>query len=564
MARATFWILIAAMALGTGCGSSDADDPATLGAGDRNTGSQTDTPQDQTATPQDPNAGGDDFAVDAGAAPPSAGDQAAEAPVSPPPDVVTPTEPEPVETNPFVRTEDDPFSTFAADVDSASYDIFRRGMADGALPTPAEVRVEEFINYFEYDYPTPALDAEEPFSVQLAAAAHPLGNSTKLLRVGIQGAAPETHAPTNMVYLVDVSGSMSASNKLPYVQLVIRESLDVLRAEDTVSIVTYAGSTRVRLEPTAVSNRQAILDVVNGLEAGGSTAGASGINLAYEQAEAGFIQEGINHVLLMTDGDFNVGISDSDQLVALIEEKRQGGVTLTALGFGSRNNDAMMERVSNAGNGIYSVIFSEDQAVRYTHKQLLSSMIHIARDVKLQVEFNPNYVHAYRLLGYENRAVADVDFRDDSVDGGEMGAGHRVTAIYELALTEEDLPSGDNIPEVSAGEMSDLTPEVLTEELVRVKIRYEQPGSAIDSAAREVVSTMSPTAIKGDVAEADDDTQWALAVATFAEILRGSPYVDASKVADLGDILTPQATRDVDRDELVTLYNQAVPMLSAP
>jgi Ca-activated chloride channel family protein len=474
----------------------------------------------------------------------------------------TEADPNAVVTNPFVTTETDPFSTFAADVDTASYDIYRRSVLGGVLPTPSEVRVEEFVNYFTYAYAAPSLDAEAPFTISLAASAHPLDAPTTLLRVGIQGAMPTTRSAANLVFLVDVSGSMDAPNKLPLVRELLEEALSVLQPSDKVSIVSYASDSRVRLSPTPVSDAKTIRAQIEQLYASGGTNGGSGITLAYAEARKAFLEEGINHVILCTDGDFNLGVTSDDALVALIEKERRDGITLTALGFGSRNNDAMMERVSNAGNGIYSVIYSEDQALQYAHRRMLSSMIHIAQDMKIQVEFNPELVHAYRLLGYENRAVADDDFRNDSVDGGEVGAGHRVTALYELALTQADLPTGEGIPAVSEGEKSSLTPEIGAGELVRVKVRYEAPGSGDNGAAEEVVSSLAPGALIADVSKADADTRWAVGVATFAEVLRNSPYVPAERVSELRSLFADQAQADGERVEWLTLFDAAVKLLA--
>jgi Ca-activated chloride channel family protein len=463
---------------------------------------------------------------------------------------------QPQKLNPFVLAASDPFSTFAADVDTASYDIFRRSARGGSLPTPETVRLEEFVNYFHYDYPTPALDAAQPFTISLAATDHVMESGTKLLRIGIQGAAPATRKPANLVFLVDVSGSMAAENKLPLVKLVLKEALEVLSADDSIAVVSYAADTRVRLAPTKVSQRSTIQGVIDALQSGGSTNGASGIAMAYEQANAAFLQDGINHVFLCTDGDFNVGISNSDELVRFIEDKRKSGVTLTALGFGERNNDSMMNRVSNAGNGIYSVLFEPDQAIAYAHQRMLSSMIHIAKDMKLQVEFNPMLVRAYRLLGYETRAVADTSFRDDSVDGGEVGAGHRVTALYELVLTDGTLPSAAGTGSTGDGDAAQLTREVGNDELVRVKIRYKQPGSAEGAAAQEVSATLAPSAILAEASAADASTRWAIAVASFAELLAKSPYVDKSALTKIRALIEPSVGDDPDRREFLTLFDK--------
>jgi len=335
----------------------------------------------------------------------------------------------------------------------------------------------------------------------------------------------------------------------------------VLQPTDKVSIVSYASDSRVRLSATSVSDAKAIRAQIESLSASGGTDGGSGITLAYAEARKAFLKEGINHVILCTDGDFNLGVTSDDALVALIEQERRDGITLTALGFGERNNDAMMERVSNAGNGIYSVIYSEDQAIQYAHRRMLSSMIHIAQDMKIQVEFNPKLVHAYRLLGYENRAVADDDFRDDSIDGGEVGAGHRVTALYELALKEADLPTGQSIPAVSRGESATLKPEIGAGELVRVKVRYEAPGSGENGVAEEVVESLAPDALIGDVSQADADTRWAVGVAAFAEVLRQSPYVLPDRVSELRSLFVGHPQADGERAEWLRLFDTAVKLL---
>lgn len=472
---------------------------------------------------------------------------------------------EAVGTNPFTRADHDPFSTFAADVDTASYDIFVRDVEDGLLPDPASVRLEEYVNFFDYAYPEPERTAEVPFLIDLDASAHPLGRELSLVRVGIQAQAPDEFAklPTNLVYLVDTSGSMSAEDKLPLVQEVMRASLDVLEPSDTVSIVGYASGTRVRLTPTAVRDRGAIEREIDALSAAGSTSGASGIQLAYEQAEAGFLEGGFNHVIMATDGDFNVGISDRDQLVELIAEKRRSGVTLTALGFGRGNlNDDMMEAVSNAGNGFYTVVTSEAHAVRYAHEELLRSVTLVAQDMKIQVEFNPDFVVGYRLLGYENRAIADTDFRVDSVDAGEVGAGHRVTALYEVVLTGGELPQVDGAPETVIGEPVEGVREVDATELMRVKVRWKTLGATELDPAAETVASLMPEDIAAETV--DLDVLWASAIAAFAEILKESPYADIAELDRIGEIVDAQASRDDDRGRFAPLFHAAVEMLGLP
>lgn len=464
-----------------------------------------------------------------------------------------------LDTNPFVMVDYDPLSTFATDADTASYDWFARSIEDGRLPEAESVRLEDYVNYFAYAYPTLPAEAEVPFSISLGAAQHPLGSATTLLRVGLQGkAAPaQEKKAANLTFLVDVSGSMQAQDKLPLVQQVLRQTLELLEPEDTVSIVSYASDTRVRLEPTQVADRARIVREIDGLSAGGSTAGASGIELAYAQASRGFLQGGINHVILCTDGDFNVGPSSNQELVALITQKRRSGVTLTALGFGTDNlNDSMMEAVSNAGNGFYGYIGSESQAAAYVHERLLSTLTLIAKDMKVQVEFNPEQVLAYRLLGYEDRALLDRDFRNDLVDAGEVGAGHRVTALYELALAGGSVPLASGAPQASTGPRYSGAREVQPEELVRVKLRYKTVDAAPDDPALEVLSSLSSTSVSGLTA-AEADLAWAFGVATFAEILKRSPYANAAQLDALEAIFATQAERDLDRAAFYRLFRDS-------
>ncbi|HJK94373.1 MAG TPA: von Willebrand factor type A domain-containing protein [Polyangiaceae bacterium LLY-WYZ-15_(1-7)] len=468
---------------------------------------------------------------------------------------------EDVGTNPWTEVGHDPFSTFAADVDTASYDIFVRDVGTyTTLPNPASVRLEEYVNYFDYAYPAPEPGADVPFAVHLGLADHPMGRQHAQLRVGIQAEAPPefTKLPTNLVFLIDTSGSMSSDDKLPLVKRILTQTLDQLDPNDTVSIVTYAGSTGVALEPT--SDRAAIRRAIDSFSSGGSTAGAAGIQLAYQQAEAGFIDGGFNHVVLCTDGDFNVGVSSTDALVELIEEKREGGVTLTALGFGRGNlNDAMMERVSNAGNGIYSVIANETHADRYAAERMLRTIQHVAKDMKIQVEFNPEHVLAYRLLGYENRAIADMDFRDDTVDAGEVGAGHRVTALYELILAGQSIPMVEGAPEVESGEPVEGEREIEAGELVRVKVRWKDLQATAEDPAWETTASLTPDDVAADAS--DDDFLFASAVAALAELLHDSPYASLDELDRIESIFAAQADRDRDRGELYDLFLVARPML---
>lgn len=466
-------------------------------------------------------------------------------------------------TNPFVVTSHDRLSTFAADVDTASYDIFRRDVERGVLPDPASVRLEEYINSFTYDYPAPT-STTQPFTITLAAARSPFEETT-LVSVGIQGrVVTEERRTANLVFLVDVSGSMEAPNKLPLVKRILLEALEVLEPEDTVAIVTYAGHTSVRLRPTSIAARDAIEDALQGLASGGSTAGAAGLDLAYAEAERGFIPNGINHVLLCTDGDFNVGPSSTAALVELIERKRQTGITLTVLGFGDGNlNDAMMEAVSNAGNGIYGVISSEDQAIAYAHERLLSTFNLIARDVKIQVEMNPELVYAYRLLGYENRALGDDEFRDNRVDAGEVGSGHSVTALYELVLSGDRIPSPEGAPHPLDGPAAGGTSEVSARHLLQVRLRYKGPNATAEDPAEEIDEGLEAVASASALSEASVDLEWAAAVAAFAEILKHSPYAKPEAIETIAALVAGAAT-DGARLEFAGLFSRARELLPEP
>ncbi|HEY8923557.1 MAG TPA: von Willebrand factor type A domain-containing protein [Polyangia bacterium] len=471
----------------------------------------------------------------------------------------------PVGTNPFIATAHDPLSTFGADVDTASYDIFRRDVNAGTLPIPDSVRLEDYVNDFAYDYPAPAVGDPVPFQISLAAARNVFDRQTTLLRVGIQAVKPPPFEkrPANVVFLIDVSGSMQAPNKLPLVQRIAVDALSVLDPTDRVSIVTYASGTAVRLPPTPVTQRDAIVNVVNGLVAGGSTNGGGGLNLAYDQAAAGYIDGGINHVILCTDGDFNVGPSSTAELLALVRSKRATGVTLTALGFGSGNlNDQMMEAVSNAGNGMYNVISSADQADNYAQNRLLSTLIHVAKDMKIQVEFNPAKVAAYRLLGYEDRAIADMSFRDDAVDGGEVGAGHRVTALYELVPAGQLLALKAGQPAIQDGAVSTAIPEVAASDMVMVKVRWKGLDATDATSASEVSASLAPEHCSNGIGVADPDLRWAAGIAAFAEILKKSPFADPTFLPEIDAVVAAQAARDGDRTEFAQLYGVARPLLA--
>jgi Ca-activated chloride channel family protein len=449
--------------------------------------------------------------------------------------------------NPFVVVEHDPLSTFAADVDTASYQLFRSGYDAG----PESVRLEEFVNFFDYDYPPPAASGEHPFSIHLEAAPHFLDRDTVLLRVGLKGRELERdpdQQPANLVFLVDVSGSMSGA--LPTVQATLRDTLDLLAPTDTIAIVTYAGSAGTVLSATPVSERDTIVAAIDALVSGGSTNGAGGIHAAYEEAESTYVPGGINHVLLCTDGDFNVGVSDDQGLEDLIVEKRESGVTLTVLGFGGVGyNDLGMQRLSQAGNGIAGYIGSAADAEEYVEEEMLQTLLHIANDVKLQIEFHPDQVSAYRLLGYETRDLPDDDFRDDLIDAGEVGSGHTVTALYELVLAGDALPSFTGVPPVDDGAAYTGPVEIAAGDLAFFKLRYKAPGARESDPATELDASLAPGSIAADFDEASADLKWAAAVASYAEYLKGSPYVSGDDLGAIRALVSAHTSGDERRGE---------------
>lgn len=489
-------------------------------------------------------------------------------PQAPPPNNWWPDDPtggdsyEYVGTNPFVMAAHDPLSTFGVDVDTASYDIFRRDAELFQLPNPDSVRVEEYLNFFRYDYPAPVIgEAEHPFHIDLAAAPNILDRDTHILRVGLQAAevAAEDKKPANLVFLIDRSGSMFGSDRLPLVKLMLIETLELLEPTDMVTIVTYASGTEVTLEPTQVAEKDLIINTINALVASGATAGGAGIQLAYEQAEAAYIEGGLNHVILCTDGDFNVGAT-GDELISLIEEKRETGITFTALGFGRGNlNDAMLEATSNAGNGVYGVIATEHQARQYVEERMLSNLQYVAKDVKVQVEFNPALVSSYRLIGYENREIDDDDFDDDEVDAGEIGAGHQVTALYELVLAGRAMPDTEGAPEVDDGDPYAGSVEVDAGDLVLVKVRYKPVDAIAEDPTIEVRASLA--AVADDIAVADEDLRWQVALAAFAELVKDSPFADAAHLDQVSAIFAEQVARDSSRQEFHRLVQNVINQL---
>ena len=444
---------------------------------------------------------------------------------------------------------DAPVSTFAVDVDTGSYANIRRFLM-GGQPVPAEaVRTEEMVNYFRYDYPRPQTRAE-PFSITTDVARTPWNPSTRLLRIGLRSYdVPTASRPrANLVFLVDTSGSMGEPDKLPLVKRALEGLADQLRPDDRVSIVAYAGSAGIVLEPTA--NKDYVKAALACLDAGGSTAGGQGIELAYATARASFVPGGVNRIFLATDGDFNVGISDTRALEALVRRNRDDGITLTTLGFGRGNyNDAMMEHIADVGNGNYGYIDSAAEARKVLEDELSATLVTVAKDVKVQVEFNPAAVGQYRLIGYENRALREEDFRNDAVDAGDMGAGHQVTALYEVtpAGTEGWLPQRRYPANRVAAQGTGGS------ELAFVKLRYKLPAGG---PSRELARPV-PAAWLAAARPPAGDMAFATAVAAFGQKLRGDTYLDGYGYRDIRGLAEAGAGDGYWRRQFVELTRLA-------
>ncbi|TWC72835.1 Ca-activated chloride channel family protein [Pseudomonas sp. SJZ103] len=446
--------------------------------------------------------------------------------------------------NPVHRVAETPVSTFSVDVDTGSYANVRRFLNQGSLPPEGAVRLEEMVNYFPYHYALPTDGS--PFGVTTEVAATPWNPHTQLLRIGIKASdrAVADLAPANLVFLVDVSGSMDRREGLPLVQSTLKLLVDQLRDQDRVALVVYAGESRVVLKPTSGRDKAKIRNAIDQLTAGGSTAGASGIELAYQMAREGFIDKGINRILLATDGDFNVGVSDFDSLKQMAARQRKSGVSLTTLGFGVDNyNEHLMEQLADAGDGNYAYIDNLREARKVLVDQLSSTLAVVARDVKLQVEFNPAQVSEYRLLGYENRALKREDFNNDKVDAGEIGAGHTVTALYEI------VPKGEKgwleplrytrVPAAEGG----------ANELAMLRVRYK-PATGGDSRLIE-------RPIRPETTQASDDLRFSAAVAAFAQQLKGDGrYTGSMSLKD-----TAALARSARGDDPFGLRNEFVQLV---
>jgi len=425
------------------------------------------------------------------------------------------------ETNGVKTVAEEPVSTFSIDVDTASYSFVRRSLMEGRLPDPDSVRVEELINYFPYAYPLPE-SREAPFGVNVTVTPTPWNEGTRLLHVGIQGydIVPAERPAANLVFLIDVSGSMDQPDKLPLLKSAFRLLLDKLGDGDTVSIVTYAGNAGTVLEPTKASERETILHAIDTLQPGGSTAGAAGIEQAYRLARAAKIDGGVNRVMLATDGDFNVGPSSDDELKRMIESEREAGIFLSVFGFGQGNyNDQLMQVLAQNGNGTAAYIDTLSEAQKTLVDEAESTLFPIAKDVKIQVEFNPKTVAEYRLIGYETRALAREDFNNDRVDAGDIGSGHSVTAIYEItpvgspAVTNDPLRYGEAGTAASSGDASD--------EYAFLKLRYKLP----DETASKLITTPVGPGQERSLQAAGDDTRFSMAVAAFGQKLRDTDQV---------------------------------------
>ena len=454
--------------------------------------------------------------------------------------------------NPFLETSRAPLSTFSIDVDTASYANTRRYLNDGQLPPKDAVRIEEFINYFQYNYPQP--NGNVPFSVNTEVAVAPWKPNHKIVQIGLQGknVSLDNVPPSNLVFLIDVSGSMNSPDKLPLLKDAFQTLVNQLKPNDRVAIAVYADGNGLVLPSTPASNKREILDSLERLAAGGGTNGGEGIKLAYTVALNNFIQGGNNRVILATDGDFNVGLSSDDELVRLIEEKRRSGVFLSVLGFGSGNlNDSMMEKLADKGNGNYAYIDSEEEARKALGQQVAGTLYTIAKDVKIQVEFNPALVAGYRLIGYENRLLADKDFNDDKKDAGEIGAGHSVTALYEI------VPAGQRIENDGIELKYSKTVPSETQfgnELLTVKLRYKEP----DSNQSKLITT-GVLDNNNRAENASENLKFASAVAQFGMLLRDSRFKGNSNFENVYSLAANSRGNDLNnyRGEFIQLVEKA-------
>jgi Ca-activated chloride channel family protein len=460
--------------------------------------------------------------------------------------------------NPVKQVAAEPVSTFSLDVDTASYSLVRRALNSGRLPQKDAVRVEEMINYFPYDYAPPE-SADVPFRPNVSVLPAPWNPAHQLVHIAIKGYELKSaeRPRANLVFLLDVSGSMSPEDRLPLVKNAFRLLLDELKPDDTVGIVTYAAGSGVALEPTKVSEKAKILAAIDRLGAGGSTAGAAGITDAYRLAEANFDTKAVNRIILATDGDFNVGISSRDELKGFIERKRDKGIYLSILGVGHGNyNDALMQALAQNGNGTAAYVDTLNEARKVLVDEASSTLFPIAKDVKIQVEFNPALVSEYRLVGYETRVLKREDFNNDKVDAGEVGSGHTVTAIYEVT-PKGSAPAADPL-RYAAKEpaAADARPAEPTSELGFLKMRYKLPK---EETSRSISVPITRALEKPSVADTPTDARFSVAVAAFGQLLRGSAYLKSYSYDDV--IALAQGAKGADpygyRAEFVNLVRLA-------
>lgn len=420
------------------------------------------------------------------------------------------------EVNPVKSVAQEPVSTFSIDVDTGSYANVRRYLNDeGQLPPVDAVRIEELVNYFNYHYSQ--IKTEHPFTVNTETVDSPWQQNAKLIRIGIKANDIEYKKlpPANLVFLVDVSGSMDEENKLPLVKKTLRILTEQLRAQDKVTIVTYSSGEQLVLPPTSGSEKKQILKVINQLQAGGATSGQRAIEMAYAEAQKSFMKEGINRILIATDGDFNVGVSNTDTLKGMISEKRKSGISFTTLGYGAGNyNEELMEQLADAGDGNYSYIDNEKEAKKVVQRQISSTLATVAQDVKIQMEFNPATVKEYRLIGYENRMLKQEDFNNDKVDAGDIGAGHTVTAIYEIIPVGQKGWLSDS-RYTSVAKQSDTN----SNEYGYLNLRYKQPGQS-----KSVLLSQPVQKTSKPLSQASEDTRFAVAVAAYGQQLKGGQY----------------------------------------
>ncbi|HUP92819.1 MAG TPA: VWA domain-containing protein [Solimonas sp.] len=472
-----------------------------------------------------------------------------------------------VEANPIQQVAQQPVSTFSIDVDTGSYSNVRRMLRQGRLPPQDAVRVEEMINYFDYAYAGPR-DRGVPFSLTTEIAPTPWNTKTHLLQVGIQGWKPQERKPSNLVFLVDVSGSMSDPDKLPLVVSSLKLLARHLTRDDRISLVVYAGNTGVVLEPTPGDRTAVIEAALDRLGAGGSTNGGEGIKLAYAMARQGYLKDGNNRVLLATDGDFNVGMVSFEQLVSMVEEKRKSGIALTTLGFGGGNyNDQLMERLADAGNGNHAYIDSLAEAQKVLVEQRDATLTTIARDVKIQVEFNPAVVSEYRLIGYDNRMLKREDFNNDQIDAGEIGAGHTVTALYEIALVGE---GGERVDPLRYGDAQGCASaagagcagaaQAKAEraardgELAFLRLRYKRPEDGMAAASRLIERPIQQREVRSSIAQTSPAFHLAASVAAFGQLLHGGAWTGKFTYTDAAELA--RSARGEDRQGYAGEYLQ--------